>query len=543
MTRSLTTGITGLRTHQQNLDIVANNLANANTVAFKAQTVTFSDLIYQNLGGGGGGGETEVQAIGTGAQVARISRRFSQGQLESTGEIFDFALQGEGYFILTSASGETVYTRDGSFGLDSEGRLIDPSSGFTVRRFGTVGDPSDTSAGFQEVGDDSIKIPLGVAIPGSATTTIDFSGNLPSTASPPAAQVISSFGTFQGPTGPATAATLLNDLTVNDADYVLGDTIQINGTNPDGTGFIGTIPADTATLGDLVTAVNALSTGATASILPDGTFQMAADDTGVASMTLVFSDSTGNVGSTNFSGTSMIETVAGTDGDVFQSSMEIFDTRGETHRLAIEFRKVTKNSWDAVASIDGDTGSMIDDSVFNITFNENGTFALAGTSGIGDSDIEIALDALSGTQVINVGFQELSHLATDYSLNQSPDGFPSGTLVSVAVSEDGELSGLASNGRTVPIAQLAIARFRHAGALNPIGNNHFQQTLNAGTPSVGDGNSGGRGSIVSGQLENSNVDIAQEFTRLIVAQRGFSANARTITVADEMLEELTNIIR
>ena len=178
-----------------------------------------------------------------------------------------------------------------------------------------------------------------------------------------------------------------------------------------------------------------------------------------------------------------------------------------------------------------------------MTFNENGSFALAGTDGIGDANIEIQFDGITAPQTLQLDFSGLTHLANDFLITQSQDGIPPGTLTSVAVSTSGELSGLASNGRALPLAQLAIASFSNSSALDAIGSNYFKQSISSGEAALGTGTSGSRGQIMGGQLERSNVDIAQEFTQLIVAQRGFSANARTITVSDEMLEELTNIIR
>lgn len=541
------TGITGLRTHQQQLDIVANNLANMNTIAFKAQTATFSDLIYQNVRTGSGntetGGEIDPQSIGTGVQLSRISRRFSQGPLQSTGEIFDFAIQGDGFFTLMGQQGENVFTRDGSFTLDSEGRLVDPSSGFRVQRYGDVGESIDGGISFQDTGDRSIRVPLGSAIPGAATQKLEFRGNLPSYSFPPGAEVLSSVNPFQTASGVANSSTLLNDLTINSVDYVPGDMIEINGTNPDGTPFSGAIAADTATMGDLVNELNLLMTGATASLNPDGSLEITADETGDAFLSLLLTDASGNVGSTLFTGNSMVVSTEGNSGSEFELTMDVYDSRGESHRMTFEFRKLNSNAFEVTAGIAEESGVMLDPSVYNLTFNENGTFALAGTADVGDSNIEIQFNSLATPQTIELDFQQLSHLATDYTIVQNQDGYPPGTLVSMAVSSDGVLSGLASNGRTFALAQLALARFNNPSALNPLGRNHFSQTLNAGTASFGTAAVGGLGQVIGGQLESSNVDIAQEFTQLIVAQRGFSANARTITVADQMLEELTNIIR
>ena len=128
-------------------------------------------------------------------------------------------------------------------------------------------------------------------------------------------------------------------------------------------------------------------------------------------------------------------------------------------------------------------------------------------------------------------------------MSHQQDGTPPGNLANIVASGDGVLHGLASNGKNFPLAQLAIASFANIDALEARGQNYYSETIGSGSPQVGSGGSNGRGQVIGNQLETSNVDIAQEFTRLIVAQRGFSANARTISVADELLEELTNIIR
>ena len=113
--------------------------------------------------------------------------------------------------------------------------------------------------------------------------------------------------------------------------------------------------------------------------------------------------------------------------------------------------------------------------------------------------------------------------------------------MSLSISGDGVLSGIASNGRSLEVAQMAIARFANNQGLENVGDNYFVQTANSGTPDIGSGQSSGRGVVRGAQLESSNVDVALEFTQLIIAQRGFSANARSITVADEILQELNNI--
>ncbi|MFK7737105.1 MAG: flagellar hook protein FlgE [Pirellulaceae bacterium] len=547
MSQALYTGISGLRTHQLKLDVVANNLANMNTTAYKSQSTVFSDLIYNRFRSGSAAsantGGSNPQFIGTGVQMAQIAKKFTQGALQSTGELLDFAIQGEGFFTLANSTGENVFSRAGSFGLDADGQLVDPATGYLVQRFGTAGEADDGNPGFQIPGDKSIRVPIGAAVPGGATANADIFGNLPSDASPPIAEVLSSFAPFQTAGGAATLTDTLDSLTINAANYVAGDTLTISGTNPDGTPFTGSLAANGATMGDLVTQINSLVTGATASLAPDGTLALTADSTGDAFLSLVIEDSAGNTGDIDFAGHPMVVSSDGNDGDRYELSMEVFDGRGQAHRLLLDFHKVGLNTWDMTASLNNATGTFLDDTVTNITFNEDGSYSIAGTTGVGDADIEINFDALTLPQTIALDFSQMTHLATGFSLTQEQDGFPPGNLVAVEVSADGMVSGLATNGSVFELAQLAIAGFSNNKGLNPLGQNFYRETPASGPSSIGAGAEASRGAVVGGQLESSNVDIALEFTQLIIAQRGFSANSRTITIASEMLEELTNIVR
>lgn len=547
MSRSLFSGVSGLRTHQQSLDVVANNLANMNTTAFKSQRAQFEDLVYNTLSAASGpsvttGGQNPVQ-IGTGVGVGQINRRFSQGALNSTGESLDFAIQGDGFFSVSGPTNEPFFTRAGSFSLDSAGNLVDPSTGYLVRRTGALGEGSDTTFGFQTQGENRIRVPLGSTIPASATTQVSLAGSLPSNNNPPLAEVLSSSRAFETSTGPATGATLLNDLTMNDVGYVAGDIIEIEGTNADGTPFSTSISAETATMQDIVDAINGTIVGATATLTAGGILQVTADETGGAFLSLSIDDADGNVGESEFSRSAMLVTTDGDPGASHDLSFEIFDKRGTVHRVTLNFQKLTTNGWEMTASFGDGGGELLDGRVGNINFNENGTFALAGGEGNDDTKLEFKFDSIEEPQIIELDFGNLTHIASEFNLSQTNDGKPVGSLVSVAVDATGVLTGLSSTGSSIPIAQLAIARFNNRNALEAIGNNYYQETNNSGTALIGSGLSQGRGQVSGGQLEASNVDIAEEFTRLIVAQRGFSANARTITVADEVLEELANIIR
>ena len=126
---------------------------------------------------------------------------------------------------------------------------------------------------------------------------------------------------------------------------------------------------------------------------------------------------------------------------------------------------------------------------------------------------------------------------------RSQDGFPRGILESFNIGANGVINGVYSNGLTRTIAQVALATFSNLGGLLRDGNNLFTETAASGVAQIGQPGSGGRGSVTGGVLENSNVDLSTEFSELIITQRGYQANARTIRVANEILRELTQLIR
>ena len=542
------TGITGLRAHQQKLDVVANNLANMNTVGFKQQSTVFSDMLYQQLRSGSEGdansGGINPKAIGSGVKVAQITRNFNQGALETTSQPFDYAMNGEGFFVLSSpVGGQDVYSRAGAFGVDSEGRLVDPGTGFLVQRIGDMGEGINGGLQFQTAGDDSIRVPIGETISGAVTELMQINGNLPANASEPIAGVISLSAPLEVGAVAATGADTLASLDINTVAYVPGDTIEFSGTNPDGTAFAGSVAADTATVQDLVDSINAAVTDATAALLADGTISLTSDNTGENLMSITLTDGVANTGLSNFGAVGFIETIEGYNGDSFELISEVVGPQGEAHELALLFTKDTPNTWTVTANIDPSVGTMVDDTVGSLTFNEDGSFNFAGGLGTDDANLVVLFNGSSVNQTVSMDLSSLSHYASAYNVNVDQDGIPAGVITTVNVTTRGELMGIASNGRIVPVAQLAVANFDNVRGLVAEGDNYYTRGLASGEPMVGSGETGGRGQIIGGQLEQSNVDIAQEFTQLIIAQRGFSANARTITVSDEVLEELTNIVR
>jgi flagellar hook protein FlgE len=547
MSQTLLTGASGLLSHQRKLDVVANNLANLNTTGYKSQRILFSDLLYTTIqpaasGSSGDFGGTNPRQAGFGVAVAQTGRNQGQGVLTATGSSFDFAIQGEGFFVLDD--GTTNYSRAGAFSLDSNGYLVDPASGAFVQRHGSLGEGVDGFPQFQVPGNNAIQVPLGAGIAGRITSEASFAGNLPATAIPPLAEVIVSVSPFLSGGIAATGTTLLDDLDSNVTNYTAGDVLRIEGTNVDGSDILSTLAVDgTTTLQDVVDEFNNVLTGASAALGADGNITITADEQGATNLAIEVFDDPANTGQTGFANNKLVTTVEGKAGDIVESTIEIFDLRGEPHFVGVEFQKQDNNSWDATFVLESENGELTD-GVFRIEFSEDGQLSNVQGAGGGETrNMLLNFDSITEQQEIALSFDQLSHLATNYSSSFEQNGFPPGNLVSVNVTQQGVLEGTATNGQRVPIAQLAIASFINVQGLSAKGQNFFDATSNSGLAQIGPGLTGANGVVRGGQLESSNVDVALEFTQLIVAQRGFSANARTITVASEVLEELANIVR
>ncbi|MBN1267451.1 MAG: flagellar hook protein FlgE [Anaerolineales bacterium] len=402
MLRAMSTAITSLGLHQSYMDVIADNLANANTSGFKSSTVTFQDQFGQLLGAGSSptadlGGINPTQ-IGLGVRLGSISRNFTQGTLKDTGRSLDMALQGDGFFIYQD--GETrYYSRDGSLELDSEGVLVNASTG--QRILGWMPNAAgviDTGTGLSE-----ISIPLDDAL-ARATTEALLGGNI-------------------------------------DASAGISDTMQI------------TIGA--------------------------------------------------------------------------------YDSLGDLQTLSIEFEKTADNEWDwTVTSGGSGTGTL--------TFNSDGSY-----DAVTATQITITGAGGAANTVFDIDFSDLTQLSTDDTVALvSQNGLAAGTISGFdVVSNTGEIYGLYSNGLQQLLGQISIASFVNPVGLNRVGQNMYTVGLNSGEPQVGEAGTGGRGTISSGYLEASNVDLSKEFTNMILAQRGFQASSRIITTSDEMLQELVNLKR
>jgi len=419
MIRSMFTAISSLNLHQKYLDVVSNNLANANTKGFKASRVMFQDQFAQTLGLGSAPadtlGGTNPTQIGLGVGMGYVSANFAQGTLESTGRNLDLGIEGDGFFVYGQDEGRR-YSREGSMGLDAEGFLVNASSG--LRTQGWVAD---------------------------ATGAVD--ANAP----------------------------------VED--------IQID--------------------------TNQSLAKATENVFLGGNLSATTDGAGTATVT-----------------------------------MGVYDSLGTLQQAAVQFTRggvagAPTNVW---------TWQVMDTSVVppvagvgtgTVTFDANGQIDAANPPTTGTA-ATIPGSAGSTTPIpVTFDFASMTQLTAATSATvTSQDGLAAGSVTDVYVSpNDGAISLVYSNGLIEQVGQVALARFTNSAGLVQGEGTTFLEGLNSGDAEIGAAGTGGRGSIASSHLEASNVDMAQEFTNMILAQRGFQASSRVITTSDEILQELVNLKR
>lgn len=239
----------------------------------------------------------------------------------------------------------------------------------------------------------------------------------------------------------------------------------------------------------------------------------------------------------------------------FSTTMTVYDSLGAGHTMDVYFEKTAAGAWNwhGVAKGDdivgGTPGTNVEIGTGSLTFDTNG--ALTGVTG---NTITADFNGATAGQVITVNFgtpspggtglDGVTQFASPENVSsQSQDGYSSGDFSGVAVDGQGVVTGLYTNGQQLAVGQLAIAKFRSNDGLGRAGQNLWIETRDSGTAAFGTAASGGRGAVSAGALEGSNVDLAEQFVGLIQHQRSFSANSKTITTADEMLQELIAIKR
>jgi flagellar hook protein FlgE len=241
------------------------------------------------------------------------------------------------------------------------------------------------------------------------------------------------------------------------------------------------------------------------------------------------------------------------EGSTFVSTFNVLDSVGASHTMTITFTKnftAAAGRWDwAVTAAAGDTAiGSLTTSTGNIVFNGTGAVSAGASQAIGI--VYAAGAGVTTPQAITLDFgtatntNPLTGVAAPSTVTlANQDGVASGTLQNFAVGLDGTITAFFTNGRTATIDTVQLAVFANSAGLVKIGTNQYREAAASGAAVIGNPSTGGRGTVVSGALEMSNVDLAAEFSSMIIAERGFQANARTIATANSMLEELVNLKR
>lgn len=415
---SFSAGLSGLNANAQALSVIGNNLANINTLGFKASQVAFKDLVSQNIGGG----SANPSQVGLGVGLGSISPIFSQGAIESSRVATHVAIQGNGFFMVEGPDGQS-YTRAGNFSFDSEGTLVTPDGEFVL-----------------------------------GYTQVDPTTNIVSTTGQPTRMVV---------------------------------------------------------------------------------------PPGVLSAPLA---------STRFQAVSNLDASAPV-GSTFTAAIQLYDSLGSTHVATMTYAKTGPNAWTYDLTVEGaEVAGGTPGTPFQLatgTLGFDGSGVLTTIDGAAPADVALTTPAWTNGALANTmdwsvfdaqGDPVLTQFATTSATSSiSQNGTPAGMLNIISVDADGRIVATFGSGQSRAVGQLSMATFNNPQGLTKLGANRYAQTESAGLPSVGVAGAGGRGTLIGSALEQSNVDIALEFTQMILAQRGYQANSKTITVSDQILLETINL--
>jgi flagellar hook protein FlgE len=248
------------------------------------------------------------------------------------------------------------------------------------------------------------------------------------------------------------------------------------------------------------------------------------------------------------------DAAAGIDAETYQTSVFVYDSLGDMHSITINFERTASNTWSWTTEISGSNTIAIwqgdppaEAAAGSLTFNDDGSIAtggeaelhLSGAGGAGNP-----LENGAGEMVVSIDLSGLVQFARSFTpVPSHRNGHGAGALDSVSFDGNGTLIGTFTNGATQTLAQLVLADFFNPSGLAKVGENLYNVSMNSGPPVIGAAGSSIRATIVPGALEGSNVDLANEFTKMIVAQRGFEANSRLVMTSDAILGELINLKR
>lgn len=552
MMRSMYSAVSGLKTHQTRMDVIGNNIANVNTVAFKSSSVTFSDILYQttsnasgaNATTGTGGVNAKQIGLGTTAAATKVSIT-SAGASETTGNPFDIRLTDKNstnFFIVNNGS-ENVFTRSGSFYVDGSGNLCMSSTGYTV-----MGWQVDETTG--EIRKDTVSAlrimqEKNLTSAPEATTQATIAGVLDEND----ADVKSDAGkvmnlNFYDNLGYQYTAKFAIKATAKDGEYTVELTSILDSNNKNITeGFTQAQMKEIFGNTDTETTIASYS-----STLPGCGY--------------TFDPKTGKLTDDNANNAEVAINKDGTIGNTGKTIKDVFGVSDGNFKNIQDSDKAGNDDYkfERVQNADGSFSYQIKKkSATNLLkFNtEDGKFNSIG--GGTDKSVELnlnttSLNANGNFANINVDFSQcLNYNKSGKSTIGADAGAVDGTtgkgrklgaMTGISIDTSGRIYGTYDNGNTELLGQIAVAQFSNASGLEKVGESCYRTTLNSGEfDGIGVEISADGSSMTTGELEMSNVDLSSEFTSMITTQRGFQANSRVITTSDTLLEELVNLKR
>lgn len=583
--QAMFSGSSALTNFGEAMTVIGNNLANSNTTAFKASSSSFQDVLIQTVGRQGSGATTQV---GTGVGLGAVNQDMEQGSFTPSSLVTDMSIDGKGFFMVkdisladkaggvdnTGKPLDIFYTRAGGFKKDVNGDLIN-SGGYVLQ-----GWELDVDGNQVPGGQDDINFTKFYTSDPSPTSLVEVSSNLDS------GVVAKDKTVIYDPNDPTT--------------YDFATSVRVFDTRGAGHNVemqFRKLPMSVpATVVGTADGSNSIGFNLSADASVDLTFTPITVGTTALPVTVTYAGTAGNqtvsmttLGATLDTGVRYIvsytapevSNVVGDDGTeeiVGEATDNIWEwhTVVQSTELDLSQRAAGKlTALDLIADnvragADGaaytagrlefdKSGALVNEGSTPIKFTFNGAdtqeilFDFGDAKGV-NSDatndfskptLNLIYDApqlvSDATNTGSLGSKAQSLDFSTYSLNQN--GFPAGVLDQLAVSQNGTVSGIYTNGQTKDLFQIALVDFNDETALEQVGSNLFAETVESGTPLIGAPETGRLGSIISFSLENSNVDMSSEFVRMITIQRGFQANSRIVTVTDGMLEELISLKR
>ena len=578
MMRSMYSGVAGLKTHQTKMDVIGNNIANVNTVAYKSQSVTFSELMYQTTQSASGPNATtgtggvNARQIGLGVKSGAINTNISsQGASQTTNNPFDIMITGDAFFVVSNGQ-ENFFTRDGSFYVDGGGNLAMTSNGYNVMGWGV--DPETMDIKQDTVQPLRIMAPENLTYPPEATSKAYLSGiidkndtNVTSSSGKNVnLQVYDDLGysytvrfnlkasDTEGQYGLTVSAILdENNEPIDISKLNFGDSVKnldrkATATLGEGYTYAG---------GEITTPDNYKFTISAAALGLDDTKTppalKAEADLGNDAETIkknreVLAAAYG-VSSIEELGKKVIKGEKKNDGSIPTATvLEAILKPGDTKtKLGLaEDIDLKKINYDAetiqgiIVAYDPTTGVFSGVNGNADTFNLNLSRLITTDDKSKFKDVEV--DMTTTTMYNNSGSSTIA--ATSGDKDGLGTGRKLGEMSGISIQQNGMIYASYDNGQTKLLGQIAVAEFANASGLEKQGDNLYSATLNSGEfDGIGVDITAGGGYMNTGVLEMSNVDLSAEFTEMITTQRGFQANSRIITVSDTLLEELVNLKR